>query len=133
VEQHKVAIGIGLGVLSVLTGGAGLIVAGAFDAAAAGTALSAVGLASGFIATGLDARDCVASPGINGACTASFLGLVGSVMAVPELAVGTSVLEEPAGQQFLGLAVGGFFVSDAAALVDAGRALYDDIRYGSIG
>jgi hypothetical protein len=133
VEHHKVVVGLVLGAIAVATGfGALLVAGGAIEAVTAGTVLGWASLSTGAAAATLDGRDCVANFGINGACTATFLGGVGSVMALPELGVemGAFGMTEPPFQEFLGLAVGGLYLSDAAVLLDAGRAIYDRVRYG---
>jgi len=123
VKKHKVLIGVGLGVLSIATGGAGLIAVGAFEASTAGLVLSTVALGTGLGAAGLDGADCAHHPGFNGACLAAGTGAVGALMGVPELAVGAGWAAEPLGQEFLGLAFGGIFVGGGAAILDAGVCL----------
>ena len=76
VAQHKVAIGIGLGILSVATGWGALVV-GVEGADALATGLGLVSLASGGAACYLDGRDCINDPGINGHCLGLTLGTIG--------------------------------------------------------
>jgi hypothetical protein len=49
-------------------------------------------------------------------------------MSGPEALAGLNLIDEPPLQELLGLAVGGFFLSDLAVLTDAIDAL---IHYGS--
>jgi RHS repeat-associated protein len=126
VAQHKVAIGIGLGILAVATGFGALLIAGGAIEVGLGTeiAVSAVSFASGTTAAVLDGRDCYENPGINGPCTATVLGGIGALMSVPEALVGAGLIDEPPFQELLGLTVGGFFLSYAALATDAIDAAY---------
>jgi RHS repeat-associated protein len=127
VATHKVAVGIGLGVLAIATGGAGLIAAGAFEATTAGAALGTVAFASGAGAVGLDSGSCLQHPGLNGSCLAAGLGGVGALMGLPELAVQYGLVAEPPFQEFTALAVGGVYLGAAGALADLGQALYNNL------
>jgi RHS repeat-associated protein len=127
VSDHKVAVGIGLGVLAVATGGAGLIAAGALEAGGAGFALGATSFAAGAGAAALDSKECLDHPGFNGACVASGLGIVGTLMGGPEMAVSAGLIEEPPFQEFTALAIGGIFVGGAGTLIDLGTALYKNL------
>jgi hypothetical protein len=128
VSQHKVAIGIGLGVLAFATGyGALLIAGGAIEASlATGTILGSVAAASGLGATFLDGQACVHHPGINGQCLGLTLGGLGLIMSAPELAVGFGLIDEPAYDEFLFLSYLGVLSGAGATLADAGQALYND-------
>ncbi|HEY2505822.1 MAG TPA: RHS repeat-associated core domain-containing protein [Streptosporangiaceae bacterium] len=129
VSRNKVAIGIGLGALAVLTGGAGLIVVGAVEGGlAAGTVLGGVAAVSGLGAAALDGGDCADHPGINGPCLAMSLGAIGSLMAIPDLGVGMGLIAEPAFQETTGLALGGFVLGAVATEIDLGKALYDQVQ-----
>jgi RHS repeat-associated protein len=100
VESHKVAVGIGLGLLGVLSGGAGFIAFTGFEAVTAGTALGLVGVAASSGAEVLDAGSCVSSPGLNGPCIATVLGGVGLLASAPELGVSLGLITEPAQAEF---------------------------------
>jgi len=73
VEDHKVAVGIGLGVLSVATGGAGFLVEGALLT----TTLSGAAVATGAGAAVLDSADC--ANGSTAACVGAGLGFAGAL------------------------------------------------------
>ena len=129
VSTHKVAIGIGLGLLSIATGFGALVIAAE---AADGISLLATGaglvsLASGGTAAGLDLPACVNDPGINGQCLGLTLGGIGVLMSAPEILVSAGVINEPAYQGMLVLATGGLFAGMGAVLSDDLQALYDNL------
>ncbi len=126
IAQHKVAIGIGLGLLSIATGYGALLIAGEAIEAGLGTtaALTVASLISGGGATTLDGRDCYESPGINSLCLGTVLGGIGILMSGPEALVGLDLIAEPPFQEFLALATGGFFLGYGAVATDAIDAAY---------
>jgi hypothetical protein len=91
------------------------------------TSLGVVSMASGLTAAGLDLRDCMNDPGINGHCLGLTLGAIGVIMAAPELLVSAGLIAEPEYQEFLALATGGLFAGFGAVLADDLQALYDDL------
>jgi hypothetical protein len=133
IAQHKVAIGIGLGILSIATGYGALLIAGGAIQAGLGTtvAISAVSFASGTVAATLDGRDCYENLGINGQCLATMLGGIGLLMSVPGALVGAALISEPPFQELLALATGGFFLSYGAVATDAIAAAIRAWRNGN--
>jgi RHS repeat-associated protein len=128
VAAHKVAVGIGLGVLAVATGGAGLVAVSAYEATTAGAVLGGTAFVSGVTAAGLDAGACLQNAGLNGPCVAAGLGGLGAVAGLPELAVEAGLVGEPAFQEFTALAIGGYFLAGTGVLTDLGQALYNDLN-----
>lgn len=106
----KEAIGIGLGVVAVATGGAGLLVEGA----AATTILSATAVGSGLGASALDYGAC--RSGSTAACVGAGLGFIGSIAGGGPLAasIGGIADESLAGSLLTGL-LGGFSLNFGAA------------------
>ena len=127
VAAHKVAVGIGLGVLAVATGGAGLVAVGAFEATTAGAALGTASILSGGAAAALDGSACEQNPGLTGACLGAGLGGLGVLAGAPELAVEYGLVAEPPFQEFLAAGIGSYFLGGAAVLADAGNALANDL------
>lgn len=126
VSKHKVAIGIGLGALSVFTGGAGLAV----DALVEGAGAATVGLGAGSVVTGagaayLDSKSCLEEGG--SACVGIALGGGGALFGGGGLLFPAEVGEDTgvgalaaklgaAGLGF-GAGVGGLTYDTASALV----------------
>jgi len=106
----KEAIGIGLGVVAVATGGAGLLVGGA----AATTILSATAVGTGLGASALDYGAC--RSGSTAACVGAGLGFIGSIAGGGPLAasIGGIADESLAGSLLTGL-LGGFSLNFGAA------------------
>ena len=111
VADNKIAVGVGLGAVAVVTGGAALVAAGAFEATAAAASLGTVALVSGVAAAAIDGGRCLSNPGLNGACLGAALGGVGVVLGGPELAVAYGLIEEPPFQEFTALGIAGIFGS----------------------
>ncbi len=120
--EHPVAVGIALGTAAVFTGGAALFAEGGLAAG-----LATTGVLVGATAAALDGRACVDHPGLNSQCVAAGLGVTGVAASLPELAVTLGLINEPAFQEFLALAVGSVFASDVAVFVDTLTQLYTDL------
>ena len=106
----KEAIGIGLGVVAVAMGGAGLLVEGAV----ATTILSATALGTGLGASALDYGAC--RGGSTAACVGAGLGFIGSIAGGGPLAasIGGIADESLAGSLLTGL-LGGFSLNFGTA------------------
>ena len=129
VAQHKVAVGIGLGILSVSTGFGALLIAGEAIDASLVTAgiIGTVSSASGLGATILDGQDCTNHLAINGQCLGATLGIIGLFMSLPELAVDLGWTAEPSSDEFLFLSYLGLLAASGASLADLGLAIYNDL------
>ena len=107
VSRHRVAVGIGLGAIAVLTGGIGLAVGG--------TVLGAVSLAAGAGATWLDSNECLAEH--DAACFGMALGLAGTGGGlVSILGLGSDLLKGLAAAKGLSLGAGALAYDSATAL-----------------
>jgi RHS repeat-associated protein len=137
VDQHRVVIGIGLGILAIATGGAGLVLGTAALAADAtvsstlltGLAFTAVG--SGFGAAAADEPDC--ARGNQTACFGRDMGFTGAAMGLPAAGVGTATffgaaIAETSGVNIAALALGagGFQFGTFGTVSDITSALTHD-------
>jgi RHS repeat-associated protein len=122
VATHKVAVGIALGVLTVVTGGAGLVAEGAYA-----TTFIATSAVSSIATVSLDGSACAHAPGLTASCVATGLGAIGAIFSAPELLVRFGIIDEAAFREYVALSAAGIFASGTASLIDTTSVIYDDL------
>jgi RHS repeat-associated protein len=140
VAQHRVVIGIGLGILAIATGGAGLVLGAAaltgaevVGGAATLTALSGTAVATGLGAGVADEPDC--ARGNQAACFGRDMGITGAIMGVPGFLAGgatlATLIADDSAWNVAGVAIGagGFQFGTFGTTVDIASALTDDGKH----
>jgi RHS repeat-associated protein len=122
IASHRVEIGIGLGLIATGASFTALVVGVPVGAWGAVAVLGGVGILAGGLDLALDASACFAHPESTGACTATALGAVAVLAALPALVAGGG----PLSQGVFALAIASFFAGDTALLADLGERIYND-------